>query len=251
MLETEFARIGLNENEREVYLAVLKAGKTPVHRVARLTGINRTTIYSIARKLIKLGLISEDLGAKVGYLVAEKPDVLTNLFQKEEKDISERKKAAEVLARELLHFRSGEDYSVPRIKFIEEADLTNYLYKQYPVWAENGLKYENTWWGYHDNSFTEEYGKWIDWCWRQGPEGLKVRFFTNEAPVEEEMGERHPNRLTKTIKEGEFDSSLWLIGDYTIMIRSRERPHYLVEINDTVLARNQRQLFKSLWDSVK
>jgi hypothetical protein len=31
------------------------------------------------------------------------------------------------------------------------------------------------------------------------------------------------------------------------MAQTRVRPHYLVEINDELLARNQRELFKGLW----
>ena len=35
--------------------------------------------------------------------------------------------------------------------------------------------------------------------------------------------------------------------EYLIMAQTRVRPHYLVEIHDAVLARNQLQLFKGLW----
>jgi len=248
MLEKEFNRLGLNNNEREVYLATLKAGKASPARIAKETGINRTTVYSVSRKLMSLGLIGEDLSAKVGYLYAEKPEALVHMFAKEEAVLQERKALAQTMAKELAAMPSGKTYSVPRIKFIEEADLTDYLYKQYALWGQSGAQLDNTWWGYIDSSFTREYKEWIHWTWKHGPKGQKVNFFANASAVEAEVSAKHPERITRALPEGqEFDSSFWVIGDYVLMTQSRERPHYLVEIHDAVFARNQRQLFKNLW----
>ena len=253
MLEKEFSKLGLTDNEREVYLAVLQAGKLPVHRVAAETGINRTTVYSIARKLAKLGLISEDLGAKVAYLYAEKPEAIAQIFARDEAQLAARKQVATEVVKELQQLPMSGQYSVPKIKFVQELDLNDYLYKQYPVWAESGKKYDNTWWGYHDSSFTTNYTKFIDWLWKHGPEGQRTRFFTNNLDAAEEgMLKKHPERQFVVLPEQEqLDSSLWIIGDYVIMGQTRNRPHYLVEINDPVFARTQRQLFKNLWDSAQ
>lgn len=233
-------------------MSVLKAGKISHQSISKLTGINRTTVYSIARKLQGMGLVTEDLGAKINYLVPEKPEAIEHIFRKEAQELSEKQKAAHELVEELATYTLGQSYSVPKIRFVEEQDLTNFLYKRYGDWAENGRKYDNTWWGFEDDSFTEKYKTWIDWSWEYEPGGIKVKFFTNTAAVEEEMSQKYPDRSIKALPPGEeFDSSLWIMGDYIIMARTRERPHYLVEIYDSVLARNQRQLFKSLWDATK
>ena len=248
MIEQAFIKLGLNENEREVYLAVLKAGKISHARISRLTGINRTTVYSIVNKLAKFGLITEDLGEKISYMTTEGPEALQRMIEKEEKALIEKKKATEELMKELAPYRASQNYSVPRIKFIEEDNLSDYLYRRYADWGASGLKYDNAWWGYHDPSFTAMYGEWIDWCWEQPPTEVHVYFFTNSAKTEEKMKEKHPDREVKILSGKEnFDSSLWVIGDYIIMVQAREHPHYLVEIYDAVLARNQRQLFKNLW----
>lgn len=248
MWEKEFAQLGLNENEREVYLAVLKAGKIAPHRVAADTGVNRTTVYSIVKKLGKMGLIVEDLGSKVAYLSAEKPDALVALLEREQQELEKQKEVARTLSRELASMGKGATYSVPRIRFVEEDDLSDFLYKQIGVWNASGLAVDNTWWGYHDNTFTEQYGDWIDWSWKCGPPGMKVQSFSNAAEVELDVHQKHPDRTMRPLPDAGFDSSLWVIGDYTIMVSTRQKPHYLVEIHDTVLTRNQRQLFKSLWN---
>ncbi len=248
MLEKEFQALGLNENEQKVYLAVLSAGKIAPARIAKETGINRTTVYSISRKLMSLRLIGEDLGAKVAYLYAEAPTSFEGIFAKEEADLMKKKELARQISIELTALPKRISYSVPRIKFVEEANLTDYLYKAYPIWAESGLQGDNTWWGYHDSSFTEEYESWIDWSWKVGSPELKVRFLTNVHQAEEGLSRKYPERRLKTIQGKEFDSSMWVIGDYVLMTYSQNRPHYLVEIHDAVFARNQRQLFKTFWE---
>lgn len=251
-MEKLFEAIGLNTNEREVYLAVLKAGKVSPQRVAKETGINRTTVYSIAKKLKDMGFISEDIGQKVTYLIACSPESLQAIFEKEEQGLLKKKEAATLLAKELDTIPRSVNYSVPRIKFIEEADLSEYLFAEYRRWSENVARYDNTWWGFQDDSFTEKYGKWIEWTWKHSPAGLKAKLFLNNVPVEQEMGKRHVDRNTKQLPSGvHFDSSFWAVGDYLLMAQTRQRPHYLVEIHDEVLARNQRALFKGLWDEVK
>jgi hypothetical protein len=154
---------------------------------------------------------------------------------------------------ELKKLPTNLSYSIPKIKFIEEEDLSDYLYKQHDIWVESSEKYDNTWWGYHDSSVTKTYGNWIHWSWgRPISNNVKVRFFSNEDDAENTMNKAHSERKTKPLPSGtEFDSSMWVIGDFTIMVQTRNRPHYLVEIHDQVFARNQRELFKGLWDSVK
>src|SRR4051812_22577030 len=107
MLEKEFQAIGLNSNEREVYLAILQAGKASPARIAKETSINRTTVYSISRKLISLGLIGEDLGAKVAYLYPEAPEAITKIFSKEEQAIQQKKDIAVQISEQLAALPRG------------------------------------------------------------------------------------------------------------------------------------------------
>lgn len=244
-----FNKIGLNNNEREVYLAVLKAGKVSPQRVSVLTDINRTTVYSVAKKLQSMGLITEDLGQKVGYLVAVSPENLARVFEKEEKKIIEKKNAAIELAKELTKLSGEKQYSVPRIKFIEEGDLSEYLYAEHDRWSESAEKYGNVWWGYQDDSFTTNYRSWIDWANERSKPDLQIKLFFNKVPLEQEVAKKYATRVMRHLPDNAaFDTSLFIAGDYILMAQTRARPHYLVEIYDAVLARNQRQLFKNLWE---
>lgn len=250
-MEKLFEAIGLNTNERDVYLAVLKAGKISPQRIARLTGINRTTVYSVSRKLRNMGFINEDVGQKITYLLAESPENLKTIFEKEEKKLEERRNAVLQLAKELKSLPRNENYSVPHIKFVEESDLSEYLYSEYKRWDESATQNDNTWWGFQDDLFTEKYEKWISWAWKQNADAV-IKLFLNDVPLEKKMTTKYTRRDMKKLPGGiHFDSSFLVAGDYLLMVQTRERPHYLVEIHDTLLARNQRELLKGLWDSVK
>ncbi len=247
-MEELFRKLGMNDNERDVYLSVIKAGKISAQQVAKETGINRTTVYSIAKKLEKLGVLAFDFGQKIGYLVAIPPENLVTVFEREEKKLAEKKQAAIKLAKELSSLASEKHYSVPRIRFVEENDLEEYLYVAYPRWEESVTNGDNVWRGFQDDSFTSSYEKWINWTWRRTRKNFQIEFFFNEAQIEKQLAIKYSGRKMKVLPNHiSFDSSFWTTGEYLIMAQTRARPHYLVEIHDSVLARNQRELFKGLW----
>lgn len=198
-----------------------------------------------------LGEFPSPLSGKITYLASEGPDAIMRAVEQEEREIRDKMRLAASLSAELSEMAMSQNYSIPKIKFVQERDLSDYLHKQMETWMKNGKRYDNTWWGYQDHSFTEQYEEFIESSWKFDP-SVKVRFFSNRADIEGEMEKRHGERRVRPLPPGnEFDSSLWVAGDYILMVRTREKPHYLVEIYDPVLARNQRQLFKMLWDSAK
>lgn len=247
-MEELFRKLGMNNNERDVYLSVIRAGKISANHVAKETGINRTTVYSIAKKLEKMGVLAFDFGQKIGYLVAVPPENLVTIFEKEEKKVAEKKQSAIELAKELSNLTHNKHYFVPRIRFVEENDLEEYLYAAYPRWEESARNSDNVWWGFEDDAFPACYEKWIEWGWHRPSEGLRVELFFNEAPIEKQLTRKYSGRKMKILpNQSSFDSIFWIAGEYMIMVQTRSRPHYLVEIHDPVLARNQRELFKGLW----
>jgi sugar-specific transcriptional regulator TrmB len=50
MLEHQLVSLGLSDKEVTLYLAVLQQGRVTPTEVARLTGIQRSTVYSVARE---------------------------------------------------------------------------------------------------------------------------------------------------------------------------------------------------------
>ncbi len=252
MIQDILKQLGFTDKEIEVYLAVLESGKVTPADAAGLTGINRSTVYSVAKELVKRGVIKEDLGSETLYLVALPPQDLNQLAQREEKELEEKKKIIDQAIGELKNYAKNTKYSVPKIVFIGEDDLENYLYKQTPLWNESIMKYDGHWWGFQDSSFVRYYEDWIDWYWQQGsPKTIKLKLLSDQK-AESIKKEKYSNRQIKFWSENkDFTATTWINGDYVVMIVTNQRPHYLVEIHDTVLAHNMRGIFKGLWKSVK
>lgn len=255
MLENNLKNLGLTEKETVVYLEVLKAGRTSPMQVSRLTKINRTTVYSVAKELVKKGFILEDLAGQASSLVAIPPQDLKFLIQKEEKQLEQKKQAIGQMIDELQNFTKNTKYPIPKITFIQEQDLMDYLYKRSDEWHASIMKYDGILWGFQDHTFAEHYEKWIDWEWRiGGPKNLRLRLFSNKSGIEEKNREKeYSNRRQVKYWSGKqnFTGTVWVHGDYLLLVQTRARPHYLVEIYDELLAKNMREFFNGVWDKLK
>jgi len=148
MIETLLSQVGLNENEAAVYVAILEKGKVAPARVAAITDINRTTVYSVAKKLARLGLISEDLGKNVHYFVAKPPENLRNIFKNEREKIREKEKTADEAVEQLKMLTKNVKFSVPKIQFVEENDLDEFMRRRADSWTQSASEIDKTWWGY-------------------------------------------------------------------------------------------------------
>jgi hypothetical protein len=117
------------------------------------------------------------------------------------------------------------------------------------------MEYDGVWWGFQDPKFVLHYQKWIDWFWQNvAPSGFVLNLLSNKAAIEKVMQEKeYANRRNiKVWKETKkFTGTLWVAGDYVITINTSERPHYLVEFYNVLLAHNLRELFKGIWNGLK
>lgn len=68
-----FENIGLSENEAKVYYAMLSNGPSNVQKIARASGVKRTTIYQILDHLQKEGLVRVELAGLKQKFAAEDP----------------------------------------------------------------------------------------------------------------------------------------------------------------------------------
>ena len=251
MIQEILKKIGFNDKEVEIYLEALRLGRSTPVRIAKNTGINRTTVYSVAKSLIQKGVLTEDIGQKYIYLIALPPEQLANMLEKKKKAIKEEEELITQAMEELSKLPTSQQYSMPKIRFIEESDLEDYLYKQTDEWNASAKKYDSTWWGFQDHPIVANYKKWIDDFWLRIPsaKSVKLKMFSNPSEIEKKMIDKHIDRrqidFWGTGKN--FTSSFWITGDYIIMIYTQNRPFYLIEIYNPVMAHNLREVFSNLW----
>lgn len=252
MINTLLQQLGFSEKEISIYLAILENGKITPSQVAEITKIKRTTVYAIAKELIGRGVITEDQSGTTSYLLALPPTDLVNSIQKEEAELEERKKIVGKAIEDLKTIVKNTKYSIPKLVFISEGELEMYLYRQSPIWVDSISQRDGIWWGFQDPSFVKAYKLWIDWFWtKANTKNVSLKLLTTQSNIEKELKKKnYTKRKIKFWKGGQdFTSSIWINGDYLVMINTGQRPHYLVEIYDTVMAHNLRELFKTIWST--
>lgn len=115
---TILKKIGLNEKEIKVYLGLLEYGAISVRGLAELIKINRGSVYDILRKLKNMGLVSFYHHETKQKFVAESPEKLYSVVEREERKIEDIKKSFQELIPELKSLQDKGD-SRPTSKFYE------------------------------------------------------------------------------------------------------------------------------------
>lgn len=256
-IEKTLNSLGLGHKEQVIYKLILEHGKIAPPLLSRLAKINRTTVYSVAKELKDKGLIVEDLGGKIVYYSPARDGELEKVVKKEIENLKTKETAIAELTEFIKNSPQSKTYSVPKIRFVEEADLESYLYEATARWTENQMQVgaDKTWWGYQDHTFVEKFNKWIVWFWKQAPKEIDLKLFSNDAEIENKMKDEKIERRQirfwqnnkNNNKENNFTSSQWIVGDYIILIITNQHPFYLVEIKDAVMAHNMREVFKKVW----
>lgn len=251
MIQDILKQLGFSEKESEIYLLILQQGKIAPGDISKLTKINRSTVYDVSNELIKRGVISEDLGSSVRYFVARPPQDLIQLVEQEEKELTQKRKLISDAVIELSSLAKNKRYSIPKIQFFSEDEIDSFLHRQTPVWNKSIIEPGDVWWGFQDVSFVQYYTSWLEWYWKNHA-GTGVKLLSN-ATQDKKITKHgfHRNRSIRYWKDAkDFTATQWVIGDYLIMIITNQRPHYAVEIHDAVMAHNQRQVFKGIWNGL-
>ena len=242
--------IGLSDNEIEVYLAVLRLGKISYGGLSKNVELNRTTLYGVAKSLLKKGLIHEDIGSNRKYLMVSDPKELLYPIEREQRLLDQKKVAALNAINEISKVPRKDKHFEPKIKFVEEAHIESFLFKHTDKWNASIKKYDRMWWGFQDATSVKIYNRWLSEWWKQtSSKNIGSRIITNVSEAERMLNNKHPDRVHKYLdnEEEEFSGSMWIAGDYIITIVSKQHPHYLIETHDPIMASNLRGVFKQLW----
>ena len=240
--------LGFTDKEASVYVAIQKQGRVAPADLAELTGINRTTVYSVAKELLKKGVIVEDLGTPTRELVAAPPGDLAKLVESDRQEIN-KKQALVAEAIEQLKSIAGEAaYPVSGIRFVKEDRLLDFLYERTSVWDESILKGDGSYLGFQEEAFVTKYAEWIDWYWKRASPKIHLQLLSNDSTAEQQVAALgHSQREIIFWQEDvKFTATTWVMGDYVVMFVLSSSPNYLVEIHDARFAENQRILFKSI-----
>jgi len=110
--------IGLSDNEAKTYLAMLELGPASVAEISLKAGINRPTVYMQIEALKKNGLATTQTKGKKQLYIAESPDQLERILDRERLGLEQKKNDLTKLLPELeTMFRTTD--SKPVVRFFE------------------------------------------------------------------------------------------------------------------------------------
>jgi HTH-type transcriptional regulator, sugar sensing transcriptional regulator len=144
----ELKNAGLSENEAKVYMAALELGETSVYRLAKKSGVKRTTTYLAVESLKEKGLMSGYNRDNIAVCYAENPKKLVERLE-------ERKKALDKILPELLAFTNLIDKK-PKIRYFEGKESYKEVFVdvlKYPNLEMLGTFNEKFW--NYDNYFVD------------------------------------------------------------------------------------------------
>lgn len=243
-------KLGFGEKEVDIYLALIEHGKMTPAEVAKVTAINRPTVYSVIKELMKRGIVVEDLGGTTRAYSAKPAADLTILINREEKLLETKRALVKAAIAELSEVPTHAKYSIPKVVFIPDVDVERHLYKRSEAWSKSVLESDGIWWGFQDHAFVEQFSGWIDWYWKEAvPKNLSLNLLSNASDVEESMKNKRFERRHIRFWEpdGMFTATTWICGDYVVMIDTRQKEKHLIEIHDKSFSNNLRLVFKGLW----
>jgi len=90
--EKDFQKLGLSDKESRVYLASLSLGPSPVQIIAQKAAVNRATTYVMIESLIERGLMGQVKQGKKTLFIAEPPEHLKHLIDKELVRVEEKRR---------------------------------------------------------------------------------------------------------------------------------------------------------------
>jgi len=146
--------------------------------------------------------------------------------------------------------------------FDGKKSVNQMLYDRQEEWRRSTIQSKRPWMGFQDDSFLEHYGHWIADYWKKfnqykDTDRDRVRMFSQENPRTPKLSPEadelaRGRREIKPLPSGySFSASVWIVGEYLVLLRTRSEPHYALQIRDQVLANNLAEVFNFMWSLAK
>lgn len=118
MILNQLKSLGLSDNEAKVYSAMLELGPTTVIEISAKAGVNRPTTYVQIESLKKMGLVSTQVKGKKQIFIAESPEQLDFMIDRQKMELDQKKEELHKLLPELTNIYNLSD-SKPQVRFFE------------------------------------------------------------------------------------------------------------------------------------
>jgi len=243
MLQKELQKAGLSEAETKVYLAALELGETTIVRLAKKSGVKRTTTYLVVDTLKEKGLISSLKKKNKVFFYAEDPRVL-------ERIMDERKNALSKIMPELLSFTNLIDKK-PQVRYFEGAEGIKEVFK-------NILHYPNQeMCAWFSESFATDFEEEFFHNYYRPQKRIKrinTRAILPDTPLIRKMiaNDQRDLRQSKLLPVDQYniDIEIDIYGNNKVGIISYEEKFAMI-IESQKIHKSLKSIFEVMWGMIK
>lgn len=257
--EKSFAGLGLDASEFRVYLALIEAGRTSASRLAKKTGIARTSVYSVLDRLQEKGLAVLEHGRGVQSYIAASPHTLVSIAEEQLREAEDKLSKAKQLSKLLESSRWRNAITSSKILIFEgKTSIRSMLDEWGERWRDSVVQSGRYFCGFQDESFLKYYGDTTTRYWKnvqkkRDENQHNLKLFQEQGEISDRIektvagiaGKRRQLRPLPGINR--FSATLWIAGEYIVVLKTQDHPHYAIQIRDSVLAENVFAVFDKLW----
>jgi|SRR3989338_1903424 len=238
-MENELEKFGLSNKETKVYLELLREKSCTPVKLAKLTKLNRTTVYLQLENLIKLGLVSYVIKESKRYYHASPPEKLINI-------LSEKKELIENILPELKSLHSTKQ--IVNMETFEGKEGIKTFYqdilntaKEFYVIGATGKAIEVL-----EFSYPHFLNKFIK-------SNIKEKALAN-YDSKNIMEKTHPKKFLEIRylpKENESYVTTIIYGEKVAIQSLQKENIYVIIIKDKLLSKTYKNYFDILWQIAK
>ncbi|MBU1326788.1 helix-turn-helix domain-containing protein [Patescibacteria group bacterium] len=249
----QLTAFGLDSREAEVYITLLGKGNLTPTSLSRETGINRTTLYRILEKLVKLGLVKEALDYKSSSFAANPPESLSILFSQREIELKEMQKNLPEVLHD-LEMLPKETRGPTKVFYYHGVSGLRQI-----LWNTLNAKNEVVGFGY---------GDWNKGIGRKFAEKIRAEYverkvrgkeLLNEGLLDRELSftdnkvylQKYYEHRIIPRKKLVINHDTYIYNDVFAFYHIYRGELFGVEIHNAEIARTQRQIFEILWKMAK
>lgn len=247
LVETLLRELGFESNATAVLHAFIEHGELSAREVAQMRKLPRSTCYAILEQLAERGILVSSGARGSRYKIAG-PAAFSNIVLSEKERLSVKERAAHQLSN-LFSLSQESAAGVPKLQFCTgKRDIEVFLNSRLSSWRESLFLSDSTWWGYQDDAFVDQYLRWLQGVWGTTKPEEKVRLLSNPSSLKQEARRAVPGREIRAVPKGfSFASTIWVTGDYIVLISTRTKMHYAIELRDPVFSASLRDVFRLVW----
>lgn len=224
---------GLNENETEVYLALVKLKEQTAPRIAKYTKINKSTVYLELDKLIQKGLASFVVRNKVKYFKPASPnkflDILDDKKEKMKEIIPKLNSLTTFERPNLTVYEGKEGLKTALLDILNEN-------KEVVVFGACGNIFKTL-----EYNFPNLLAKFLK-------SKIKARYIINDNY--KEFDKKFPKSIAKIKHLNIKSKAATIIYGNKVAIQSLEENPFSAIIEDKNLADSYRNYFEFMWKSI-